>query len=87
MEICIAEAFKISIKMVVSAAILIIMLVIVKKDFPAVDYRIVQIIYLCTRYSAKITFYHFSVVTEWRPLLLTISLRLLFLAHNLLKLI
>lgn len=87
MEICIAEAFKISIKMVISAAILIIMLVIVKKDFPAVDYSIVQIIYLCTRYSAKITFYHFSVVTERRPLLLTISLRLLFLNHNLSELI
>jgi hypothetical protein len=37
MEICIAEAFKRSKKMVVRAAILIIMLVIVKKDCPAVD--------------------------------------------------
>jgi hypothetical protein len=64
MEICIAEAFKRSKKMVVRAAILIIMLVIVKKDCPAVDQSIVQKIYLCTRSSAKITFYHLFVVTE-----------------------
>jgi hypothetical protein len=60
MEICIAEAFKRSIKMVVRAAILIIMLVIVKKDFPAVDQSIVQKIYLCTRSLAKITFEGFE---------------------------
>jgi hypothetical protein len=37
MEICIAVAFKMSIAMVVRDTIILIMLVIVKKDFPAVD--------------------------------------------------
>jgi uncharacterized membrane protein YgaE (UPF0421/DUF939 family) len=37
MEICIVVAFKMSIATVVSAIILLIMLVIVKKHFPAVD--------------------------------------------------